>query len=386
MNNLNSLNGGEQQNNSETGFEDVESFEEHMKNEGFEQENEQQATSQNPEEKAEELASLRSNVMSQYKEEPKEVETETKAPKAKREKIHNPDSEEITRDPGTKAMSEETVKRGRSAQLAMTIALNTKLRIAGRTNDDVTAKHIGDAQEALTGLTDKAYPDVVEPGEGTLGKLQVIEKALSRDDFSELLENINTPVMEGYKSYEAAVKAQLEQTQSILSRESSYTGSEYITTVNGKKVSSSFKKGAEDIAKGMLTVKHPSLARRTPSEVLAQEDEDNRLRSDDTKTLEAFRVAVRDKKIEPTKDDRKMLDKVTEIENVCNQLFDNAEARSMCYELRKDLNGESGVDFSKAVKTIAKIEKKLAKQEKKLQKSIKKIDFGSLQSRVNAAM
>ncbi|MBR3368569.1 hypothetical protein IKG45_02135 [Candidatus Saccharibacteria bacterium] len=384
MNKPNSLTSGEQQdNNPEANSEKYDSFEKHMEKEGLERKNDEKITQKTPEEKAEELASLRSNVMSQYKEE-QSIKTEAEVPKAKREKAHDPDSEEITRDPGTKAMSEEAVKHGRSAQLAMTIALNTKLGIARRTNDDVTAKHIGDAQEALTGLIDKAYPDVVEPGEGTLGKLQVIEKALSRDAFSELLENINTPVMEGYKSYEAAVKAQLEQTKSILSRESSYTGSEYTTTVNGKKVSSSFKKGAEDIAKGMLTVKHPSLARRTPSEVLAQEDEDNRLRSDDTKTLEAFRVAVRDKKTEPTRDDRKMLDKVTEIENVCNQLFDIAEARSMCYELRKDLNGESGVDFSKAVKTIAKIEKKLAKQEKKLQKSIKKIDFGSLQSRVNA--
>ena len=382
MNNPNSLNGGEEQKSAETGYENVESFEEHMKKEGLSSDTNQEITPQTEEEKAEKLAEMKSDVLSQYDKKP--VEEQLTAPKPKREKLHNPDSEEVTRDPGQKAMSDETVQRGNAAKLAMTKTLNQKFRNAERVGYDDVAGHVENVQDALVALTDGVYPDVIEPGEGTLGKLQVIEKSLPRQDYSELLAAVNDPVMKSYKAYETAVKEQLEKTQGVLSKESSHVGSEYLIRVNGKEVSSSFSKGVEEVAKGMLTVKHPDLARKTPSEVLAQEDEDNRLRSDGAKTLESFRLAVRDKKIEPTSEERKVLDQVSELERICNQLDDNSEAQSMCFELRKDLNNESGTDFSKAVKMLKKLEKQLQKQEKKLQKQLKKIDFGSLHSRANA--
>lgn len=382
MNNPNYLSGGEKQSSVETGYESNKSFEEHMEEEGLNSDSDQGIIPQTEEEKAAQLEEMRSAVLSQYDE--KLVEEQQAMPKQKREKLHNPNSEEVTRDPGTKAMSDETVRRGNAAKLAMTKTLNQKLRDAEKAGYDDTAEHVENVQDALVALTDGVYPDVIEPGEGTLGKLQVVEKSLSKEDYSELLGAINGPVMESYKGYEVAVKEQLEKTQDVLNKERSHVGSEYLVRVNGKEVSSSFSKGAEEVAKSMLTVKHPDLARRTPSEVLAQEDEDNRLRSDGAKTLEAFRLAVRDKKIEPTSEERKVLDQVSELERICNQLDDNSEAQSMCFELRKDLNNESGTDFSKAVKMLKKLEKQLQKQEKKLQKQLKKIDFSSLQSRVNA--
>lgn len=386
MNNPNSLSGGEKENTTETGHEEFASFEEHLKNEGLKS-NSEELPRKTSEEKAEELDSLKSDVLSHY-EEKEVVDSKPDVPKAKREELYDPDSEEVTRDPGKKPMSEEAVKRGERAKRAIDKYLDEHGVNRKRDDNDPITEHMDNIQKAFNDLIniDEVNPDVIELGEGSLGKLQVIEKALSRDEYTKLLAAVNTPVLKGYNDYEAAVNTQLEQTLKDIKNEA-WLDVEKAFTVKvkgGEEVTESISGGAKEIARGKLALARPRIARRTPSEVLAQEDEDNRLRSGGARTLESFRIAARDKKIEPTSEERKVLDHISEIEKMCNLSYDCSEARSMCYDLRKDLGDVSGTDFSKAVKMLAKLEKKMQKQEKKLQKKLGKIDFDSLEGRVNA--
>lgn len=339
--------------------------------------------------RTESLDALRSKVMEHaLPQSQQDEEKAARAPRPKREASHNPNSEEVIRETGQKAGHEEIIRNGENAKRSANSAFARMRRNAERGDVDAIVDGVERAQGSIDDLVGVGESvSVFELGEGSLGKIEVIERVVSGEDFEELISSVNAPVKANYDAFSDKVKAQLGTTKDTLRKEaqSGYITTGYDVLINGKKTTRSFEKDAEDIAKSLLAKKSPSYLKKTPPEVLAQEDDDRRLRSDGAKTLEAFRLACRDKKIQPSKKEQKILDHITALENNCNLLDDTNEARSACADLRSDLRAEASTDFSKATKRLEKIEKKLAKQERKLMRKMRGIGLDDLQRRVEDA-